>query len=73
MYLQKEMKEITEKKSGQDLLEINDEILEYKNTFSKTSTIELRKALNTPHPQLKVSFNLQVDFVYNHIKTTVAD
>ncbi|CAG8594921.1 10979_t:CDS:2 [Funneliformis caledonium] len=60
-------------KSGQDLPEINDEILEYKNTFFKTSTTELRKALNTLHPRLRASFNPQVDFVYNHIRTTVAD
>ncbi|CAG8653474.1 3249_t:CDS:2, partial [Acaulospora morrowiae] len=72
-FTEEEMHEIVEKKSRQDPLEIDDEILEYINTFSKNSTIEIRKALNTIHPRLGDNFNLQKDFTYDHIRTTVAD
>uniref|UniRef100_A0A1D1ZBK4 Uncharacterized protein n=1 Tax=Anthurium amnicola TaxID=1678845 RepID=A0A1D1ZBK4_9ARAE len=65
--------EIVEKKSGQDPPEIDDNILEYINKFSKNSTTEIRKELNTPNPRLGDSFDPQVDYAYDHIRTTVAD
>ncbi|KAF0470740.1 hypothetical protein F8M41_025289 [Gigaspora margarita] len=71
-FSKEEMDEILNK-SVQDPPEIEDEVLKYLNTFSKTSTKEIRKALNTSHPRLGGNFNPQVDFAFDHIRTTVAD
>ncbi|CAG8831806.1 41550_t:CDS:10, partial [Gigaspora margarita] len=75
-FSKEEMDEILNK-SVQDPPEIEDEVLKYLNTFSKILCTdlhqEIRKALNTSHPRLGGNFNPQVDFAFDHIRTTVAD
>lgn len=51
-FKEEELSEIIKKENGKDPLEIDDEILEYINTFAKDSTKEIRVALNTPHRRL---------------------
>ncbi|RIB15284.1 hypothetical protein C2G38_1590933 [Gigaspora rosea] len=72
-FKEEELSEIIKKENGNDLLEIDDEILEYINTFAKDSTKEIRIALNTPHHRLGSNYNPQNDFVYEHVRTTVSD
>ncbi|CAG8532643.1 3996_t:CDS:10 [Paraglomus occultum] len=83
-FTEEELFEIIEKKNGEDQLEIDDELLEYIDTFAKASQIlnynlfssstqEIREALNTPHSRLGQNYNPQTDFMYEHVRTTVMD
>ncbi|PKB98103.1 hypothetical protein RhiirA5_506333 [Rhizophagus irregularis] len=72
-FKEEELSEIIKKENGKDPLEIDDEILEYINTFAKDSTKEIRVALNTPHRRLGGNYNPKNDFVYEHVRTTVSD
>ncbi|KAG9284923.1 hypothetical protein G9A89_006301 [Geosiphon pyriformis] len=67
-----EILEITEKENTTDP-DIEEELLEYINTFDKGSTTEIRAALNKPHPRLENGYDPQEDFAYDHVRTTVAD
>ncbi|CAG8566171.1 5769_t:CDS:10 [Funneliformis mosseae] len=66
-----------EKKEEQSIPEIDEEILEYIDTFAKLpvqkSTKEIRDALNTPHPLLGRNYDPHTNFIYDHIRTTVTD
>lgn len=41
--------------------------------FVQDSTKEIRKAINAPHPRLGEDHDPQKDFVFEHVKTTIAD
>ncbi|CAG8628621.1 7413_t:CDS:10, partial [Paraglomus occultum] len=72
-FTEEEISEIVNRENEQDLPEIDDELFEYINTFARDSTKEIRKALNALHPRLGDNYNPQTDFIYDHIRTTVAD
>ncbi|RUP48480.1 hypothetical protein BC936DRAFT_144504 [Jimgerdemannia flammicorona] len=67
-----EILEMIEKENCQDP-ELDDDILTYIDSFSKSSTKEIRQVLNTPHPRLGEDYNPKTDFAYEHVRTTVSD
>ncbi|RIB16705.1 hypothetical protein C2G38_2189176 [Gigaspora rosea] len=60
-FSEEEIVKITSK-NVQNLPEIED----------KTSTKEIQEALNALYPRLGSDFNLQMDFAFDYIRTTVA-
>ncbi|UZN99216.1 uncharacterized protein OCT59_000496 [Rhizophagus irregularis] len=76
-FSEEELSEIVEKNKEQSIPEIDEEILEYIDTFAKLpvqkSTKEIREALNTPHPLLGRNYDPHTNFIYDYIRTTVTD
>ncbi|CAB4402319.1 unnamed protein product [Rhizophagus irregularis] len=72
-FSEEELSEIVEKKKEQSIPEIDEEILEYIDTFANKSTKEIQEALNTPHPLLGRNYDPHTNFIYDHIRTTVTD
>ncbi|GBC48009.2 C2H2-type zinc finger transcription factor [Rhizophagus irregularis DAOM 181602=DAOM 197198] len=72
-FSEEELSEIVEKNKEQSIPEIDEEILEYIDTFAKKSTKEIREALNTPHPLLGRNYDPHTNFIYDYIRTTVTD
>ncbi|CAJ0767684.1 10372_t:CDS:2, partial [Entrophospora sp. SA101] len=68
-----ELTEICETMTMQEAPQIKDELLEYIDTFAKTSTKDIREALYASHPRLCRDYNPLVDFAYEHVRTTVTD
>ncbi|GBC17023.2 C2H2-type zinc finger transcription factor [Rhizophagus irregularis DAOM 181602=DAOM 197198] len=68
-----EITEIRETKSMYELPKIDDDLLEYIDSFAKDSTKDIRKALYSSHPRLCENYNPHVDFPYEHVRTTVSD
>ncbi|CAJ0640116.1 13_t:CDS:2 [Entrophospora sp. SA101] len=68
-----ELTEICETMTVQEAPQIEGELLEYIDTFAKTSTKDIREALYASHPRLCRDYNPLVDFAYEHVRTTVTD
>ncbi|CAH1764251.1 4566_t:CDS:2 [Entrophospora sp. SA101] len=54
-------------------VEIEDDLLQYINTFPKTLTSNIRDILNQAHPKLGKTYNSHVVFQYEHVCTTISD
>ncbi|GET04606.1 C2H2-type zinc finger transcription factor [Rhizophagus clarus] len=72
-FTMEELQEICETKSMQEPPQIDDDLLQYIDSFAKDSTKDIRKALYSPHPRLCENYNPLVDFAYEHVRTTVSD
>ncbi|CAJ0842920.1 6493_t:CDS:2, partial [Entrophospora sp. SA101] len=68
-----ELTEICETMTVQEAPQIEGELLEYIDTFAKTSTKDIREALYASHPRLCHDYNPLVNFAYEHVRTTVTD
>ncbi|CAI2193169.1 3661_t:CDS:2, partial [Funneliformis geosporum] len=54
-------------------IQIDDDLLQYIDTFSKDSTKEIREALYFPHPRPCENSSPLIDFAYKHVRSTVND
>nr|CAG8524154.1 554_t:CDS:2 [Entrophospora candida] len=68
-----ELTEICETMTMQEAPQIEDELLEYIDTFAKTSTKDIREALYASHPRFCRDYNPLIDFAYEHVRTAVTD
>ncbi|RUP49568.1 hypothetical protein BC936DRAFT_142183 [Jimgerdemannia flammicorona] len=71
-FTEEELDEIN-KENTNDLPDLKPELLDFIYTFAKTSTAEIREELNQPHARLGKAYDPTIDYVYDHIKSTVAD
>ncbi|KAF0389229.1 hypothetical protein F8M41_010938 [Gigaspora margarita] len=72
-FTQEELKENIETTTSPQELQIEDDLLNYINTFAKDSTKDVREALYAPHPKFCREYDPFKDFAYEHVRTTVSD
>ncbi|CAG8800662.1 10176_t:CDS:2, partial [Gigaspora margarita] len=72
-FTQEELKEIIETTTSPQELQIEDDLLNYIDTFAKDSTKDIREALYAPHPKFCREYDPFKDFAYEHVRTTVSD